>query len=268
MAQQQPQDTTRAEAKFSAAACPKQCGGISRPACNQGWRKVLRGRICDAAAYPLRCPFRPRGFTLIEILLAIFILGLVMSTVYAAYSGNMKIVQEIEYENSIYNMARTTLDRLIRDLTSIAPLGGAFEMRADKEVLENQEFGSLFFWSAAHLAFNEDEIDGSGALIGYYVEEDAGGGSFSLRRSDLTSNKASKENTMQDGYVICRNIESLHFRFYDSKGREYDSWNSSSNIAEQKQKAPAAVQIELRLANIKNKEKPFKFMTKVFLPAQ
>jgi general secretion pathway protein J len=209
-----------------------------------------------------------RGFTLIEILLAIVILGMVLSAVYAAYSGTMKIVQELEYENNVYKMARVTMDRIIRDLSSVQPVIGVYELKSDKEMKNNHEWGALFFRSAAHLAFSENEIDGTLALIGYYAQEDQGGESFSLIRSDLTGTQATKEKSKNSGYVICQNIDSLVFKFYDITGKEYDSWDSMSNLEAQKGKAPTAIKVELGLVNINNKEKPYKFMTKIFLPAR
>jgi general secretion pathway protein J len=209
-----------------------------------------------------------RGFTLIEILLAIVILGMVLSAVYAAYSGTMKIVQELEYENNVYKMARVTMDRIIRDLSSVQAVIGVYEFKADRETKSNHEWGALFFRSAAHLAFSENEIDGTLALIGYYAQEDQGGESFSLIRSDLTGTQATKEKSKNSGYVICQNIDSLVFKFYDINGKEYDSWDSTSNMETQKGKAPTAIKVELGLVNINNKEKPYKFMTKIFLPAR
>ena len=165
-------------------------------------------------------------------------------------------------------MARTTLDRLIRDLTSIQRVGGVYKLYAEKEARGNHEFGSLIFPSAAHLAFDENEMDGSLAQIGYFVEEDEGGGNFSLRRSDLLNISSTKEKSKSGGYVICRSINSLNFKFYDSNGKEFDSWDSISNMDVQKGKVPVAIQIEISLVNIYNMEKPFLFMTKVFLPGR
>ena len=51
------------------------------------------------------------------------------------------------------------------------------------------------------------------------------------------------------------------------QAEELESWDSSSS-AEQKGKVPAAVKIELSLVNLNDKEKPYKFMTKVFLPVK
>jgi general secretion pathway protein J len=208
------------------------------------------------------------GFTLIEIMIAILILGMVLSTVYVAYSGTMRIVQEMEYESNIYKMARTTLDRLIRDLTSIQQVNGFYKLQAETGAIGRHAFGALIFPSASHLAFAENEIDGSFAQIGYYVEEDQNSGEFSLRRSDLLDLSSTKEKSKSGGYVICRNIDSLNLKFYDVNGKDYDSWDSTSSQNMQKGKLPVTVQIELSLVNANNKEKPFLFMTKVSLPGK
>ena len=211
--------------------------------------------------------FYPRGFTLLEILIAIFILGVVLATAYASYSGILRVSRDVEHEAKVYKMARTTMDKMIRDLTSIQPSGGSFELRTANDKLSRHEFKSVFFWSAAHLAFNENEVSGSPTSIAYFVQEDEDG-SFSLRRSDDPGVKSSKGKNVGGGFVICQNVDSLNLIFYDSKGKEYDSWDTSSFAVEQKGKAPTEVKIELGLVNLNDKEKPYKFMTKVFIPVK
>jgi hypothetical protein len=98
------------------------------------------------------------------------------------------------------------------------------------------------------------------------VQEDEGGGSFSLWRSDLSGAKPSPGKNPSGGFVICQNVDSWNLKFYDSTGAELDSWDSSSS--DQQGKSPRAVKIELSLLNLNDKEKPYKFMTKVFLPVK
>jgi len=209
-----------------------------------------------------------KGFTLVEIMIAILILGIVLSTVYAAYSSTMKNVRDIEYQNNLYKMARTAMDRMIKDLSSLQLSAGVFDLRAERKTLSNREFYSLSFFSAAHLAFGENESEGRPAAISYYVQEDEGGGGFSLWRTDLPVAKTSPEKNVSGGFVVCSSVDSLKLRFYDSAGRELDFWDSSSYSSDQKGKAPAAVKIELALVNLNDKEKPYRFMTKVFLPVK
>jgi prepilin-type N-terminal cleavage/methylation domain-containing protein len=220
------------------------------------------------ADQPIKKNIRTKGFTLVEIMIAILILGLVLSTVYVAYSSTMKNVRDIEYQNNLYKMARTAMDRMIKDLSSLQLAAGAFDFRAEKKILNNREFYSLSLWSASHLAFGENEGEGYPAAISYYVQEDEGGDSFSLWRSDLPGAKPSTGKNISGGFVVCQNVDSLNLRFYDSSGRELESWDSSSFSAEQKGKAPVAVKIELGLVNLDDKEKPYKFMTKIFLPVK
>ena len=170
-------------------------------------------------------------------------------------------------------MTRTTIDRMIKDLSSLQqytdsqqPSSASFDLRAEKQTLGNHEFYSLSFWSAAHLAFGENEGTGRPAAISYYAQEDEGRDSFSLWRADLAGVKPAQEKNTGGGFVICQNVDSINLKFYDANAKEYDSWDSSSG--EQKGKAPTAIKIELSLVNINDQEKPYKFMTKVFLPVK
>jgi general secretion pathway protein J len=217
---------------------------------------------------------RSGGFTLVEILIAIFILGLVMATVYASYSGILTTSHTMEEELDIYKMARAAMDRMIKDLSSLqtssGPAGssGSFDLRSEKKKLNNIEFHSLSFWSASHLAFGENQGEGRPAMIGYRVQENDDRKSYSLWRSDESGAKPVDIKNTQEGFIICKNIDTFRLTFYDANGAETDSWDSSSESAEQKGNAPAAVKIELFLVNQSDQEKPYKFMTKVFLPAQ
>lgn len=211
---------------------------------------------------------RSKGFTLVEILIAIFILGLVMATVYVSYSGILKTSHQLEEEGGIYKMARTSMYRMIKDLSSLQASSGALDFRAEKKTLGKREFYTLSFWSASHLTFGENEGAGRPAAISYTVQEDEGGGSFSLWRSDVSGAKPSPDKNVSGGFVICKNVDSWILKFYDAAGTELDAWDSASFSAEQKGKVPAAVKIELALVNLNDPEKPYKFMTKVFLPAK
>jgi hypothetical protein len=192
----------------------------------------------------------------------------VLSTVYVAYIGTIKIVRDIEYENHLYNMARTAIDRMMQDVSSLQLASGVFDFHTEKRILSNREFYDLSFWSASHLAFGEHESEGRPASIRYHVEKDKDQDSFSLWRSDLSGATPSKEKNVSGGFVICQNIQSLRFRFYDYTGREFESWDTSSFSAEQQGQVPVSLKIELALVNIKDKEKPYTFMTKIFIPVK
>ena len=94
---------------------------------------------------------RQNGFTLIEILIAIFILAIVLSTVYASYTGTFRIVKDTEYGDDIYSMARSTMERMITDLESVCKYRDSFRFISKRNESFQREFMNLSFLSSAHL---------------------------------------------------------------------------------------------------------------------
>ena len=208
-----------------------------------------------------------RGFTLLEVLIAIFIVGIALTTIYAAYSGTLTVIKELDDDSRAYQMARITLDRMSRDLSSLQRFGDVFVLQSERSRIGNNEFGSLAFWSAAHLTFEEDGPSGLPASIAYFVKEGKGGG-FSLWRNDVAGAKPSIEWKTDKGLIICQSLQGINLKFYDEGGRDYDSWDTAYSSESQKGKPPALVQIELILTNARDAEKPYKFVTRVFLPVR
>lgn len=208
---------------------------------------------------------RAKGFTLIEILIAVFILAIVLSTVYASYTGTFRIIRAAETDAELYGMARTVLGRMTRDLEAVALWKGAFTFTARPYSLGDREFTRLTFRSTAHIAFGEREEPAGIAVIEYGVEEGTEKEGYDLTRSDSLHRDPEKEEAPTGGFLMCDRIETLTYRFFDSAGKEYETWDNGDDEA-QKKKAPAMVEIRLGLVNEKDREHPFPFMTRVRLP--
>jgi len=208
---------------------------------------------------------RAKGFTLIEILIAVFILGIVLSTVYAYYTGTFRIIRATETDAELYGMARTVLERMTRDLEATAAWKGAFTFTARPYSLGDREFTRLIFRSTAHIAFSEREEPAGIAVIEYGVEEGTEKEGYALSRSDSLYRDPGKEEAPTGGFLLCDRVETLTYRFFDSAGKEYTTWDNGDDEA-QKKKAPAMVEIRLGLVNEKDREQPFPFMTRVRLP--
>ena len=207
---------------------------------------------------------RTKGFTLIEILIAIFILGIVLSTVYASYTGTFRIIRATQTDAELYSMARTVLARMTRDLEATAPWKGAFTFTAKPYYLGGREFTRLIFRSAAHIAFGEKEEAAGIAVIEYAVEEGTDKQGYALSRSDSLYRDPEKEAAPTGGFLLCDRVETLGYRFFDSAGREHSDWNNGDEA--QKRKAPAMIEIRLGLVNENDREHPFPFITRVRLP--
>jgi general secretion pathway protein J len=208
---------------------------------------------------------KARGFTLIEILIAVFILAIVLSTVYASYTGTFRTIRATETDAEVYGMARTVLERMTRDLEATASWKGAFTFTARPYNLGNREFTRLIFRSTAHIAFGEQEESAGFAVIEYGVEEGTEKEGYTLSRSDSLYRDPGKEDAPTGGFLLCDRVETLTYLFFDSAGKAYETWDNGDDEA-QKKKAPAMVEIRLGLVNEKDREHPFPFMTRVRLP--
>lgn len=208
---------------------------------------------------------RSKGFTLIEILITVFILAIVLSTVYASYTGTFRTIRATETGGELYGMARTVLERMSRDLEAVTTWKGVFTFTAKPYYLGNREFTRLTFRSAAHVAFSEKEEPAGIAVIEYGVEEGTEREGYILSRSDSLHRDPEKEGAPTGGFLLCDRIETLTYRFFDSAGKEHSNWDNGDDTA-QKKKAPVMVEIRLGLVNEKDRENPFLFMTRVRLP--
>ncbi len=59
-----------------------------------------------------------RGFTLLELLVALGILGVVVAIVSATFAGALRVQEAADRRTEVTHVARTTLDRVSQDLTS------------------------------------------------------------------------------------------------------------------------------------------------------
>ena len=208
------------------------------------------------------------GFTLIEILIAIFILTTVLTTVYAAYTGTFRIVKDTQREDIIYSMARTAINRMRVDLESACGYGSSFKF--DSTEIEKEGFMELSFLSSAHLNFHDEKSSGIAVIIYLVMEGDEKEG-YILKRKDRLyreSPEETKEVSREGGYTLCKGLQSLTYKFYDNSGEKYDSWDSESDSKTQKDKVPAIVSIQMSFTNPDDIDRPYRFMTKVFLPVE
>jgi prepilin-type N-terminal cleavage/methylation domain-containing protein len=209
------------------------------------------------------------GFTLIEILIAIFILGVVLSTVYAAYTGTFRIIRTSEYDSDIYTMGRMTLQRMLQDLGAIGPYNGKLEFLSKQSDRGSQTFPQLVFTSTVNLDLGNQENPVGVGTIDYYVEEGREKAGFVLMRvENVHREKLLDEQTdlKKGAFPLCDRLHSLNFKFYDSSGKESETWNSTADTDMQKNRLPAVIAVELNLINPDNRDTPFKFMTKIYMP--
>ena len=204
------------------------------------------------------------GFTLLEILVAMFILAIVLSTIFGAFSETLKNINHAESQADIYQMARVALKIMNKDLEG-SLISSTRSFSGQDEEIDGRDADFLSFFSTNHVSFEEPGKGSGNAGISFYVlekekEEEKG---LVLYRSDiLERNQEPEEKT--GGAVLCEGLHSVNFMYYNSDGDEYDSWDSSDG--QYKNKLPSMVTIRLEFLNRSNPEVPLRFETGTALP--
>ena len=221
---------------------------------------------------PLTSKRKPeRGFTLVELLLAIFILSLVVTTVLASYNAVFSTTGDLKSSSNIYEMAKNCLKRMTVDLESIyivqPPIykqpefddePSDFRVVGLSKDLSGTGFAELRFTSRAHLPLENSHRRGIAEIV-YYVQarED---GSQVLKRSDNLYPYPEFEEKGSDP-TLCEHVKSLAFTFPDDEGSEKDSWDSESDSFAYA--TPRAIGIELEIGD---ETRSHTFKTLVNLP--
>jgi general secretion pathway protein J len=214
---------------------------------------------------------REAGFTLMEVLVAITILAVVVTTILASFNSVFSTTEVLDESADIYEMAKNCMKRLTSDLESICivqrPLykPPEFDQPPDpyRIVTTAGDSGGtgiaqLRFASRAHISLENSPAKGIAEIV-YYVQA-GNDGDLVLKRADNLYPYPDFEERNSDP-VLCKYVKSLAFKFYNQDGIESDVWDSDSD--EFGYATPKAIAVRLELAN---KASSHTFETMVCLP--
>jgi general secretion pathway protein J len=202
-------------------------------------------------------PFQSDGFTLLEILIAVFIFAILMSTVFISFSPLLGNADQIETSLDTFTMAKSCLDRIVGDLQSIHVAlpphykspglddpPDPYRIVGDTVLTEVETFSRLRLASLAHIPLRGQRRPGIAELV-YYVQE-TGGADYVLRRSDRLDLTAEFEEDPGDP-VLCESVRAFKITYLDHENESYDQWDSESE--DFGYATPMAVAIALEVAD-------------------
>jgi general secretion pathway protein J len=208
-----------------------------------------------------------RGFTLVELLLAIFIFSIVVSTVYGSYRVTFHLVHSTEQTMATDGRALVVLDRITEDLSSLVQTNGG---RFTGEQHENSGMrgDSLSFVSAVHIGLTKRDDLGGYSLVEYSVEEDENTGLLKLYRSGTSLLPGADENGIEAiKYLLCDGLKEVKFSYFNDEGVESEEWWSQEDeFATENQSFPVKVVVVLQFSESLESEQISLFTTSVALP--
>ena len=208
------------------------------------------------------------GFTLLEIMLAMLVLGLVVSMVSLALSSSINVIQATLNQGNIYYRAQVSLERISEDLIS-AVLPEEIEFIGGQGDGENGSANLLSFASMAHLVFQAKDGQAGMGILRYAVQADKEHeGQFILVRADELYRPGWSEDQETEAFLLCDRLRSVKFSFIGSNGEKLDSWDTTvtEEDEEQERRLPVAVSCLLEFWLDQDEETTQSFQTTVILP--
>jgi general secretion pathway protein J len=161
---------------------------------------------------------RTSGFTLIEVVIAVMIGGLLLSSIYGVFGAVSAARDRLEEEGILYHQARIFFDRVGGELSSMR-----MTALGNRLVLE----GGTTVQGTAYLEFNTELVSplqrqrGGLSRVRYELREEEEG--YSLYRSEemLLANLAASEPL-----VFISGLKTFDIRYYGA-GQWHDSWARS-----------------------------------------
>jgi len=212
------------------------------------------------------------GFTLLEIMIAIFIFSVVITTIVISYRSLFGATGAIESHIADSEMARDCLERIRTDLRALyAPLPpeyqpsgvnedvNPFGFFGESDMSGDMDAQRIGFTSLEHVP--KDGGEGQGlAQIWYYLQRNDRD-TYHLRRSDHLYPFPEFEERATDP-IVCDHIQSLTMTFIDGEGSPLEAWNSESGDLDFA--TPRAVHIKLEMGN--PDDAPRTYESRIYLP--
>ena len=206
-----------------------------------------------------------RGFTLLEILIAIAILALVVSSLYGAYSGTLDTTEMVESIRDVDQVARLALMQMVNDFKSLY-----FQKAQGEDTESPYSFGGVMeaegeggaivaFATTSRLDFDMTFPSQRINRVSYIMEKQPDNEKlYRLVRKELPFADLPGERE-EVSVEIADGVESLSLTYFNGEGQQFSQWDSKAEGL-----LPRLVYIRLKMAGDKSRL----FATSVAIRAQ
>ena len=187
---------------------------------------------------------RKKGFTLVEILIALAILAVIVTSTFVIFRSSTKSWQKGEKRSERYHNARVAVGKMSTEISQAVMR----ENKLSKFIGKNEEVGFVSFVSTAEGIFELVEIE-------YWLDRDR---RFLMRNEDIDPDF--DFSTQDNSDILAENITLLEFSYYDGLTWS-EAWNLSENEEDGEEEIeidesvlPKAVKIKIKVEDKSGKE--------------
>lgn len=202
-----------------------------------------------------------KGFTLLEVLIALGITALLTAGIYTAYTSNLEAIEQVRDQEVVFQTGRVVLDRMARDLeavltdaTSGVTVEGLLGLVGVPGEAEGRTADRVDFTTFSHLAWQEGSPETDLCEVGYRLEPDEETGIVTLFRRQQIVPDGDLETGGQD-IALSEDVTALEIRYRDEDGNALDAWDSRTE--EQQGQLPRSLGVRLTIRGVSGREAIF-----------
>jgi general secretion pathway protein J len=208
----------------------------------------------------------PRGFSLLEVMIAIAITAVIGAMVAGVYQQVDHAANVAREQGERYAGARLALTRLSRELT-MAFLSEHYDRSRfrDRPTLFKGSEDQVLFATMAHVRLVQDAKESDQSMVEYLVERDPVSGEDALfRREKVRLDDEPDRGGRKD--LVATHVKALSLRYWDLKRKEWvREW--STRTPEKLNELPTRVRIELEVKLADGRTEKFTTQARVAITA-
>lgn len=213
---------------------------------------------------------RSRGFTLMEVMVAVAITALMGTVVAMAFQTGLTAKESVETDADRYRQVRVSMNRMAREIGS-AYVSDRFDLKRFRDQQDRPtnfvgESDRLLFTTFAHQRLYTDVKESDQAVVEYFLEasdDRAAKGRMDIkRRSNPNVDDRMDRGGTTD--VLFEGAKKLEFEYWNSEKKEWDDeWDTRRT--EQKAILPTRVRMTITAVDETGKEARYSTQTRIML---
>ena len=211
-----------------------------------------------------------RGFTLMEIMIAVAITALMGAMVAMAFQSGFHAKEVVETEADHYRMLRVAMNRMAREISS-AYVSDRYDAKRYRDQNDRPtnfvgEQDRLLFTTFAHQRMYTDAKESDQAIVEYFVDSspdrEAKGRRDLMRR--VNPNVEGRMDRGGTTDVLFEGVKKVEFAYWDSERKEWeDEWDTRRN--ERKSILPTRVRITVFAPDENGKEARYTTQVRIMM---
>jgi type II secretion system protein J len=204
-----------------------------------------------------------RGFTLLELLVALGIAAVVITLLYETFNAVLRSTQLVDEESEIDQMVRISMERMTNELRSAywrspsETVGSSMFMFVGQDsIATDYPTDTLRFSTLSHARVSSKNADPTVSIVEYALVPVPETDTAVLMHREETTPLSPSASGLEE-YELAESVVGLSFRYFDGK-----DWSEQWNDADKK-RLPKAVEIQLIIKDRSGQERRFTTQTDI-----